>query len=337
MTKSPKPLSLTAERFDYPVIIQSLSLTILEPQICISGKRTRSCFSPRSVFGPQTHSPIIRHRTGENNVAALTSNGEAALVFYCETWLLASKPPGRALRSPGRPFARQTHTRMDNATNRPAAKLTIVSSMQWLYGPTWGATLVRCDRQSVEHRKAKKLCISVAQMRARQLELAEVVRRNLEHPAVSAYHLLVNDASQVQEFFRRLPHRSGGRAGLKLIDMGHTLPTFATYIGYVSTTLPNQPVVILNQDIFLEGRQWLSLFVPPNQAFALSRYHKRQYAYDTAVSGRALSAAVPSSGNGGNATCFGSNQVRQFSRHGCLCRMSRVVSFSEQTTCTQKR
>ena len=136
----------------------------------------------------------------------------------------------RSLRglSFGRPFARRTHTCMDNATNRPAAKLTIVSSMQWLYGPTWGATLVRCDRQSIEHRKAKKLCISEAQMRARQLELAEVVRRNLEHPAVTAYHLLVNDASQVQEFFRRLPHRSGGRARLKLIDMGHTLPTFAT-------------------------------------------------------------------------------------------------------------
>ena len=234
---------------------------------------------------------------------------------------------------------------MELATSRPAAKVTIVSSMQWLYGPTWGATLMRCDRQSVEHRKAKKLCISAAQMRARQLELAEVVRRNLEHPAVSAYHLLVNDASEVQEFFRKLPHRAaasswgswGGRARLKLVDMGHTLPTFATYIGYVSTTLPNQTVVILNQDIFLEGRHWLSLSVPPNQAFALSRYHRRQYYYDTAESGRALSAAVPPSGNDDNATCYGSNQVRRFSRHGCECRMPRVVAFSEQTTCTQKR
>ena len=122
-------------------------------------------------------------------------------------------------------FARRTPTSMELATSRPAAKVTIVSSMQWLYGPTWGATLVRCDRQSVEHQKAKKLCISAAQMRARQLELAEVVRRNLEHPAVSAYHLLVNDASEVQEFFRKLPHRAaasswgswGGRAGSSLL------------------------------------------------------------------------------------------------------------------------
>jgi hypothetical protein len=218
---------------------------------------------------------------------------------------------------------------MGSPTHSKPGQVVLVSSMQWLYGATWNKTIVRCEQQTASERLAKRRCVSAASLRARQLELVEVLHRNAVHPAVSSYHLFVHEKPEVRRFLRQLPwYRQC--AGLQLVDIGHKLPTFATYLRYIDATLIKQPVVILNQDIFLEGRQWQALrsvLTSPRQAFALSRYHKWSYSYDTDESGRALSAAVASSRDGDVAR---SSRLR-------TCKMPQVVRFNLQTTCTKRR
>ena len=57
-----------------------------------------------------------------------------------------------------------------------------MTNMQWFYGDTWGRTLRVCERLSAFQRRAG--CAREDEVCARQLELIEVLRRNVAHAAV---------------------------------------------------------------------------------------------------------------------------------------------------------
>ena len=158
---------------------------------------------------------------------------------------------------------------------RTRGGVTILTSMQWFYGPTWGRTLRVCGHGT------QTACAQWDEVHARQMELVEVLRRNLAHPAVQEVHVLVGEVEPVRHFLRRLPwyHRKG--CLLNLIGTG-TRPKFKDYLAHIGTALLGRPVVMTNQDVFLGDGWWdkLPASLPPKTAFLLSRYHQR-VTYDT--------------------------------------------------------
>eukprot|EP00966_Prymnesium_polylepis_P135232 3125866-Prymnesium_polylepis.1 len=56
--------------------------------------------------------------------------------------------------------------------------LVVLTTMQWFYGPTWGSTLKVCRSGG------PTVCVRWDEVHARQMELTEVLRRNLVHPNV---------------------------------------------------------------------------------------------------------------------------------------------------------
>ena len=80
----------------------------------------------------------------------------------------------------------------------PAAGLNVLTNMQWMYGATWGSTLRRCDQLSKRERGDG--CAQEDEVRARQLELVEVLRRNVVNPAVAEVHVLVGEAEPVRGY-----------------------------------------------------------------------------------------------------------------------------------------
>jgi len=158
--------------------------------------------------------------------------------------------------------------------------LTLLTSMQWFYGPLWGSTLLLCDKRQVQRRGEPKRCLKWADVHARQLELLEVLRRNAMHPAVGEVHVIVGEAEPVQRFLRQLPwYQRRGHAMVHLAEV-RKRPSFRTYMEYISRHLTGRTVVLTNQDIFLDdGWRGLAQRLPASTAYFVSRYHRR-VAYD---------------------------------------------------------
>ena len=154
--------------------------------------------------------------------------------------------------------------------------------MQWFYGPTWGRTLKVCEKLLPHQRRAG--CATQADLRNRQLELIEVLRRNVVHPAVAEVHVLVGEAEPILRFLRRLPWYERLGCKLNLVATG-TRPRFRDYVEQVAGPLRGRTVVFTNQDVLLSEGEWASLpaALPPRSAFFLSRYHSR-YQYDVQYS-----------------------------------------------------
>lgn len=148
--------------------------------------------------------------------------------------------------------------------------LTLLTSMQWFYGPTWGSTLKICQPNG------PKSCANWDEFHSRTMELTEVLRRNLAHPAVAEVHVLVGEVEPVQDYLVRLPWYQRKSCMLQLVGI-HKRPTFSDYMGYVNSALRGRTVVITNQDVFLGQGWWdkLPSSLPPKTAFLLSRYHQK--------------------------------------------------------------
>lgn len=170
--------------------------------------------------------------------------------------------------------------------------LVVLSNMQWFYGATW-APKNACgdDRRSNRRHRQQQLqqlrhangrCTPWSDLQARQLELIEVLRRNVVHAAVAEVHVLVGESAPVQRYLSRLPwYERVGRCKLHLIETQRR-PGFRDYMAQLSGPLLGRTVVFTNQDVLLADGPWASLptALPPRTAFFLSRYHTR-YTYDT--------------------------------------------------------
>ena len=170
----------------------------------------------------------------------------------------------------------------------PTQGVVVLTNMQWFYGPTWGRTLRVCERLSPLARRGG--CAKEAEVRARQLELIEVLRRNAVHSAVAEVHVLLGEAEPVRRFLARLPWYERHACKLTLVETG-TRPRFVDYMRHLSSSaLLGKTVVLTNQDVLLADGPWAALptVLPPKTALFLSRYHVR-YTYDV---GHSLTAGT---------------------------------------------
>jgi len=115
------------------------------------------------------------------------------------------------------------------------------------------------------------------EMQARQLELIEVLRRNVVHTAVASVHVLVGEAEPLRRFLSRLPWFERLGCKVHLVETG-TRPQFSDYMRQLSGPLRGRTVAFVNQDIFLEGPRWAEVpqTLGHRQAYFLSRYHTHE-------------------------------------------------------------
>ena len=153
--------------------------------------------------------------------------------------------------------------------------LVVLTNMQWFYSPTWGRTLKVCERLP-PHRRVAGQCARESEVRARQLELVEVLRRNVIHPAVAEVHVLLGEDEPVRRFLRRLPWYERLKCKLHLVAIAKR-PNFVDYMRHMSSALLGRTVVFTNQDVMLGEGPWARVpsALPPRTAFFLSRYHLR--------------------------------------------------------------
>ena len=108
----------------------------------------------------------------------------------------------------------------------------------------------------------------------RQLEIEEVLQRNLNNTLVTTVHLLVNQPSAEQRL-RELSFHNKHKIIVRRIE---TLPKYKDFFVYVNEKLLNRLVVMLNMDIYIgEGFELLNktFFVKSNISYALTRHHLR--------------------------------------------------------------
>jgi len=163
--------------------------------------------------------------------------------------------------------------------------ITLLTTMQWFYGPTWGSTLKLCGAGPPTN------CVAWPDLHARTLELIETLRRNAHHPAVAEVHLLVAEAEPVERLLSRLDwYQRRGKKVVRLSAIAER-PSFLTYMRYASEHLVGRTVVFVNQDIYLAGgwSKLLAAGLPQGMTYFLSRYHRRT-AYSVAHSAEALRA-----------------------------------------------
>lgn len=167
----------------------------------------------------------------------------------------------------------------DGSTGAPrGAGLVVLTNMQWFYGPTWGRTVRFCSPSMQGRLSNGGQCAVPAEVQARQLELVEVLRRNVLHKAVHEVHVLVGEAKPVHRFLARLPWYQRLGCKVHLIET-RSRPSFDDYMRHISGSLLGRAVIFTNQDIFLsEDSAWQSLAhtLGPRAAFFLSRYHTRE-------------------------------------------------------------
>lgn len=170
--------------------------------------------------------------------------------------------PGRPLRCP-----------VDGPSS---SSLVVLTNMQWFYGPVWGRTVRTCERLPTSRQRDG--CTTAPELHARQLELVEVLRRNVIHPAVSQVHVLVGEAAPLHRFLGRLPWYARLGCKVQLVETG-SRPQFSDYMRQLSGPLRSQTVVFTNQDVFLAAESdWAAVpqALGTRQAFFLSRYHRRE-------------------------------------------------------------
>mmetsp|Transcript_30230 Transcript_30230/g.58344 ORF Transcript_30230/g.58344 Transcript_30230/m.58344 type:complete len:599 (+) Transcript_30230:109-1905(+) len=156
----------------------------------------------------------------------------------------------------------------------PSPGLIVLSTFAWLPGLTWGSTVRLC---ASEHAGQRAACATPGAVAQRQLELIEVLRRNVLHRAVAELHLFVAEKAPVTWLLLKMRwFQHVGRHKVQLVQLSQR-PTFADYMRYLGDRLLGRTVVLVNMDVFIaEG--WLgtkSPLLPPNTAFFLSRYHRR--------------------------------------------------------------
>lgn len=176
----------------------------------------------------------------------------------------------------------QTAASTTTCASSPTDGFAVLTNMQWFYGPTWGSTIKLCGRGAPRQRQGND-CARWPDLHRRQLELIEVLRRNVVHPSVADVHVVVGEAPPVEALLRRLPWWPTHGCKVRLIATGRR-PTFRDYMVQLTTPpLLGRPVVLTNQDIFLAGTGWqrLGALLTPGRALMLSRHHER-VAYDPA-------------------------------------------------------
>lgn len=213
----------------------------------------------------------------------------------------------------------------------PAAGLNVLTNMQWMYGATWGSTLRRCDQLSKRERGDG--CAQEDEVRARQLELVEVLRRNVVNPAVAEVHVLVGEAEPVRRFLGHLPWFERIGCKLRLVETG-TRPRFSDYVRQLSGPLRGRTVAFLNQDVFLEGANWQSVphTLGPRAAYFLSRYHTREQ-YDVQHGLAAGAAEGVFNVSAATRSAFLTARSQQRERHVCDMTASRF-SVWRRSLCT---
>ena len=104
----------------------------------------------------------------------------------------------------------------------------------------------------------------------RQLEIEEVLQRNLNNTLVTAVHLLVNQPSAEQRL-RELSFHNKHKIVVRRIE---ALPKYKDFFVYVNEKLLHRLVVMLNMDIYIgEGFELLNrtFFVRNNISYTLTR------------------------------------------------------------------
>jgi hypothetical protein len=191
------------------------------------------------------------------------------------------------------------------ARRADAAPLVVLTNMQWFYGATWGSTVRFCDLPALRGRKGPTSdCAGRAEVHERQLELIEVLRRNVLHSAVAEVHVVVGEASPVSSFLSRLPWYQRMGCKVRLVETG-TRPSFRTYMELISGPLLGKTVVLTNQDVFLGGstRMWRAVphALARRSAFFLSRYHRREeYTVQNSIAASIAAGIFNSSMHAGN-------------------------------------
>ena len=119
----------------------------------------------------------------------------------------------------------------------------------------------------------------------RQLEVEEVLQRNLDNTLVKAVHLLVTQPS-AEERLRKLSFHNKHKIVVRRIEQ---LPKYKDYFVYVNEKLLNRFVVVLNMDICLgEGFELLNktFLARSGICYALTRHGRQERRCD--MSGRSL-------------------------------------------------
>ena len=115
----------------------------------------------------------------------------------------------------------------------PTDGFAVLTNMQWFYGPTWGSTIKLCGRGAPRQRQGND-CARWPDLHRRQLELIEVLRRNVVHPSVADVHVVVGEAPPVEALLRRLPWWPTHGCKVRLIATGRR-PTFRDYMVQLTT------------------------------------------------------------------------------------------------------
>ena len=109
----------------------------------------------------------------------------------------------------------------------------------------------------------------------RQLEIEEVLQRNLNNTLVTAIHLLISQASAGQ----RLQQLSLHNKHKIVVHEINSLPKYKDFFLYVSEKLLNKLVAVLNMDIYIgEGFELLNktLLVTENISYVLTRHGRQE-------------------------------------------------------------
>ena len=117
----------------------------------------------------------------------------------------------------------------------------------------------------------------------RQLEIEEVLQRNLNNSLVTTVHLLINQPSAEQRL-RELSFHNKHKLIVRCID---SLPKYKDFFVYVNERLLNRFVVMLNMDIYLgEGFELLNqtFMIRSNISYVLTRHGRQERRCD--MSGR---------------------------------------------------
>jgi hypothetical protein len=104
----------------------------------------------------------------------------------------------------------------------------------------------------------------------RQEEVEETLQRNLNHPLVTAVHLLVNQPLAEQRLHELNLHNKQK----VFLHRVKALPTYRDFFDYANDRLKNQIVIVMNMDIYIgEGFEKLNktFLVKRNVSYALTR------------------------------------------------------------------
>jgi hypothetical protein len=128
--------------------------------------------------------------------------------------------------------------------------------------------------------KDNQTVANISKLRERQLELEEVLRRNLDHPLVKNVHLLVNQES-AKERLLALP--LGPNKQKIIVKRILTMPKYRDFFDYINERLLNSIVAFINMDIYLgEGFKQVNrtTLVEENVCYAPTRSGKKELTCD---------------------------------------------------------